>query len=81
MEVDSIANAGVGGIHCTRCTLYYPSKHSKCPHCVDLSDEEAKEFGQKFRNEAVRSNRPIAMLFLWLIVGILLASIIFNIHS
>ncbi len=68
--------SGVDGVHCPRCGLYYPSKYSECLHCAELSDVEAREYGEQFRNEVNHTSRPLAKFFLWSVVAVLMLMII-----
>ncbi len=60
------------GKNCTRCGLHYETEKHECPHCIGLSVSEAKEYGKSVRDSLAKEAKPIAKLFLYVAIAILL---------
>lgn len=78
MDGSGIPGPELDGVYCSRCSLYYPSKYAECPRCAEMSDTEAKDYGQRVRSEIVETNRPLAKFFIWATVIILVFMVIFS---
>lgn len=62
-------------IKCPRCGLYYPKKDITCPHCNDLTDDQATELKTKYK-KGQAGDVNLGRLFLYitglLIIGMLI---------
>ncbi len=62
---------------CIRCGLEVNNRESDCPHCKDLNDLQAKYFKNTYKEELVKKNKGLSVLFWKLTALAFLITLIF----